>query len=316
MISVIIPTYNRATLLASTLESIAGQTLPLDLYEVLIIDNGSTDNTRDVSNDFGTRLKNISYIFEENPGLHAARHRGLKYSKGNILVYADDDVRAFPSWLASIAECFEDDRVAMVGGKNIPWLEAAPPTWFDKLWEHTDFGKFMTCYSLLDFGEEVREINPLFIFGCNFSIRKSVLQHLGGFHPDGMPRDMLKYRGDGEAFVAGGVSKLGYKAIYHPLASVEHWVPRSRMTLEYIENRAFADGITQSYTDLRKKLIDGVPETKSFILKDLKARISLLFSDQLRVVRYRAYKKGYEFHQQQIRQDPKLLAWVLKENYL
>src|SRR5215216_4801701 len=102
MISVIIPTYNRATLLRKALQSIVKQTLSKKEFEVIVIDNNSTDNTAEVVSQYAYNWNNLKYFHESSAGLHAARHRGLKESAGEILVFADDDIEALPSWLEGI----------------------------------------------------------------------------------------------------------------------------------------------------------------------------------------------------------------------
>jgi glucosyl-dolichyl phosphate glucuronosyltransferase len=311
MISVIIPTLNRSILLEKTLLSIAAQNLNQKEFEVLIIDNGSTDKTKEVAES--CLLKNVRYISEPKPGLHRGRHRGLFESKGDILVYADDDIEALPSWLSAIKESFADPSVAIVGGKDIPNYESPPPPWVEQLWNKNEEGKFMTYYSLIDLGEKTKTIDPVYVFGCNFSIRKEILFLVNGFHPDGMPQSLIKYRGDGETYVAEKVKSLGYKTVYNPKASVKHWVPSSRMNKEYLLKRAFADGITRSYCEIRS----GNTEKKlKAWLKSTATTLRSRFQDSLSREISTEFRNGYNFHQNEVRKDQELLKWILKENYL
>jgi glycosyltransferase involved in cell wall biosynthesis len=119
-LSVIIPTRNRANYLKNAFESIKNQSLPSNEYEVIVVDNGSTDNTKQIVEEFNSNVQNIRYFFDATPGLHIGRHIGLKESQSDILVYADDDIEAFPTWLEGIWESFQDNNVALVGGKNLP----------------------------------------------------------------------------------------------------------------------------------------------------------------------------------------------------
>ena len=135
LISVIIPTRNRADLLQLELLSLQAQTLPADQFEVLVIDNGSTDHTQQVVGSFQQQSGNIRYYFDPTPGLHVGRHRGLQEAGGEVLVYADDDIQATPTWLAAIVENFSDPAVAMVGGNNYPDFKTTPPGWLEMLWK-------------------------------------------------------------------------------------------------------------------------------------------------------------------------------------
>jgi glycosyltransferase involved in cell wall biosynthesis len=315
-ISVVIPTKDRANLLDSTLASIARQTLNPQQFEVLVVDNGSRDHTQTIALSYQDKIPNLRYLHCAAPGLHEGRHAGLKASEGQILTYADDDIDALPTWLEGVLESFrEDKKIGIVGGKDIPWYESMPPVWMDDLWVHTPEGRYLAHFSLLDFGDTPKDVHPHFVFGCNFSIRKDVLMTVGGFHPDGMPANLLKYRGDGETYVAQRVTELGYRTRYNPKASVKHWVPASRMTVEYIKKRAFAEGITQSYTDTRRKTF-GEMSLKERIKNWLKLRIKRVPADPLFREMRESFLEGYRFHQQELQKDKALLNWVLKDNYL
>ncbi|MFM6818533.1 MAG: glycosyltransferase family 2 protein, partial [Dolichospermum sp.] len=200
-ISVIIPTRNRANLLEKFLLSLKNQTLAISSYEVVIIDNGSTDYTKSLVEKYIPIITNLKYIFEPNPGLHSGRHRGFLESQGEILVYGDDDIEVFPQWLETIYHSFQENPdVAMIGGKNLPQFESNPPSWLEKMWQPNQSGEQILGYlSILNLGDEVKFVSPYYIFGCNFAIRRSILETARGFHPDGMPQELIKYRGDGES---------------------------------------------------------------------------------------------------------------------
>jgi len=317
MISVIIPTLNRSDLLFTTLRSITKQSLPIDDFEILVIDNGSKDDTQKVVSNFQSSFRQLKYVQETNPGLHSGRHRGLAESKGDILVFADDDIEALPTWLEGIQESFENNDTGLVGGKNIPNYESQPPQWVDELWETYEEGRYITYFSLLDFGDAVKEINPHFVFGCNFAIRKNLLLQIKGFHPDGMPQSLIKFRGDGETHVATQVQELGFRTIYNPKASIKHWVPSSRMNMEYIQKRAFSEGITQSFIDTRKKkILERQVFPPSLFAKYIKEKISGFFLSDVRKQIRSSFRDGYNFHQSELKKDKDLLQWVLKDNYL
>lgn len=316
MISVIIPTYNRSSLLDKTLNSIVAQNLESNAFEVIVVDNGSTDNTRNVIDHYDQHL-NIRYVFEKMPGLHSGRHRGLREAKGDILVYADDDIEALDTWLDGIRASFSDPHVGLVGGKNIGNYEVEPPAWLNNFWVTVPEGKYITYFSLLDFGEDTITVDPHYVFGCNFAVRKSIVIDARGFHPDGMPQSELKYRGDGETYVANHVVRMGYKAIYNPKASVLHWVPASRMNMDYLVKRSFMEGITQSYSDTRKKRFEphaSAPGIKmlSRIKQVIKFMLSTADEKKIRT----SFLQGYSFHQHEMKKDPNLLNWVLRDSYL
>jgi len=90
LISVIIPTFNRAALLSATLESLAAQSLPKNRYEVIVVDDGSKDATPKVCGDFASRMQ-LKYLHIENSGISTAKNAGILASRGRILLFADDD---------------------------------------------------------------------------------------------------------------------------------------------------------------------------------------------------------------------------------
>jgi glucosyl-dolichyl phosphate glucuronosyltransferase len=336
LLSVIIPTRNRAKYLKITLESIAKQTFPPAEFEVLVVDNGSTDNTREVTNSFKNEIRNLRYFYENTPGLHVGRHKGLKESISTILVYADDDIEAFPTWLEGIYESFENNDIVLVGGKNLPKFESEPPAWIKKMWnQKMEYGNVLGYLSILDFGDEIKEINPSYVYGCNFSIRKDILKAARGFHPDGMPQELIKYRGDGESYVSEYIFEKGYKAIYNPKASVYHFVLNSRMTLKYFKQRAYNQGISVSYSKIRlysgKKIYNKIiPENRDIILqKKIKIIklvsyiifniINFLKDPVTTTIKYKineAHKNGFKYHQNEIKKDNQLFEWVMKDNYI
>jgi glycosyltransferase involved in cell wall biosynthesis len=331
ILSVIIPTRNRSKVLFGALESIATQTCDSTLFEVIVVDNGSTDSTRDIVDLFVGKIQNLRYYYEKSPGLHVGRHRGLEQAKGDILVYADDDIEAFPTWLEGIAEAFEDKNVMLVGGKNLPKFEADPPDWIMNMWlnVHPE-GNILGYLSLLDLGDSIKEINPCYVFGCNFSIRKSVLSEAGGFHPDAMPRELIRYRGDGESYVSRYILDHEYKTLYHPKASIFHMVPKARLSEDYFLHRAFIQGISDSYTQLRK---NGGPDrtllhflkkwnwrfsihkAKMFLRSSIQNK-SLTENDFITLRLSKVNWRGYLYHQNEVRKDQELLKWVMKKDYL
>lgn len=316
-LSVIIPTHNRGALLERTLRSISTQIYPKDSFEVIIVDDRSTDNTRDVVTAASGVLRQVRFVSSERPGLHEGRNLGLRLANSDILVYADDDIDAFPGWLEGIAMSFTDDQVGLVGGKNLPNYESPPPAWLEKFWVTVQEGKYITYFSLLDFGDEIRVVNPQYVFGCNFSVRKSIVQDAKGFHPDALPSSMIRYRGDGETHVARHAQRMGYKAIYNPNASVMHWVPTSRMNFEYLLKRSFAEGITQSYTHTRNKYLQpNASADKNVPWSTLKDRVRNLLTRGRPKQIQRSFQAGYAYHQEELLKDKELLAWVLKESYI
>lgn len=324
MISVIIPTRDRSVFIASALESLICQSISTDKFEILVIDNGSTDATRGVIDFYRSKLPNLYGLYAPEPGLHTGRHVGLKFARGDILVFADDDIVATRTWLASIEESFTDPEVAMVGGNNLPLFLTPPPSWVNKIWNRPTFARYKAIPSLsvIQFIGSSREITPHLIWGCNFAIRKNVLLDAGGFHPDGMPKELIRFRGDGETHVSRYVADSGLKCMFHPGASVHHKVTPERMTYEYFRQRGFNQGVSDSYTQLRQQdqsLLSPKREFLKGVLSYALRRVLILLDDSEVKRAFKelkcGHREGYAYHQAAYRDDPEVREWVHRPIY-
>jgi hypothetical protein len=161
----------------------------------------------------------------------------------------------------------------------------------------------------------------------------------GGFHPDGMPDNLLHYRGDGESGLWMKMRIVGKTLWYSPTAIAYHIVPQSRMTVEYMQKRSFNQGVSQSFTDIRSKhgLYENEEKHLCYIKGSIKGRISkfsvLLFiryffgyimanshvEREIVSVRYKMAKKnsqGWDFHSTALKNDNTLKAYTIKQSYL
>src|ERR1700722_18837624 len=130
-ISIIICTYNRCDSLRRPLDSLAALQSPPGLrYELLVVDNNSSDGTRAVVESYRSRLScPVRYVFEPTPGQSYARNTAIGLALGKILAWTDDDVLVPPNWLMAIQDALSDPQVVCAGGKALPLWEAPPPPW-------------------------------------------------------------------------------------------------------------------------------------------------------------------------------------------
>ena len=172
--SVIIPTYNRSKMLAEAIASVRAQSFNKDAYEIIVVDNGSKDDTRETVDRLNRDGdKQILYFYEAEPGLLYARHKGARVASGDILLYIDDDVIVSPKWLDEYSKAYAELNPDSAGGKILIQWDRTPPEWvysYEPLMGKLDYGP-STC--LLQ--------PPQYICGGNFSIKKSKLFEIGGF---------------------------------------------------------------------------------------------------------------------------------------
>ena len=241
MFSVIISTYNRAHLLRPALESVLKQDFDRQRYEIIVVDNNSTDSTRSVVEELTTAHPHIrmAYLFEKEQGLSPARNAGARAAKGEILAFMDDDSEAAPGWLSALMEVYRmDEAIVSVGGRILPEWIGGKPEWLPPIAE---------TINRLDMGEEPIEfVLPLHPFGGNLSVKRTVMQRLGGFST-ALGRKKAGYLSNEEKDFYFRLHKhrLG-KVLYAPAAVVMHKAFRSKITRRYLMGRFYWQGISDA----------------------------------------------------------------------
>jgi glycosyltransferase involved in cell wall biosynthesis len=177
-LSVIICTYNRADLLNMSLESLTKQTLSKDKFEVVLIDDGSSDHTKDVSIAFHSVLP-LNYFYQNNAGLASARNHGIFAACGRILFFFDDDDIAAPTLLEEHLKTHERYREDYYGVLNFtkwaPHLEITPLMEFV-----TNIGCFLFSYPVIRDGDI---LDYTYFWGGRSSCKRSFLIEHGVFNP-------------------------------------------------------------------------------------------------------------------------------------
>lgn len=238
-ISVVICTYNRARLLREALESLSRQTIAAADFEVVVVNNNSSDETEDLVAEFVSRHKNVRLIRETRQGLSHARNRGWQSATGEYVAYLDDDAKAGPEWLERILAAFRTviPTPDVVGGPILPWYETDPPDWFSEDLETRSWGESAGFLA----GPQAR----YGFSGSNITIKKSRLEEAGGFAPElGMAGAQLRMGEDAE--LCHRLYLDGARFWYDPEIVVEHWVPVAKMRLRYRFDRGLACGAAWS----------------------------------------------------------------------
>jgi glycosyltransferase involved in cell wall biosynthesis len=178
-VSVILSTYNRVAVLPRALKSLAEQDLHAGRYEVIVVDNNSTDGTARVAKAFCATVSNFRYIFEPRQGLSYARNTGIAAAQAPLVAFTDDDVRAAPDWVATIVSLFsEHPDASCVGGKVVPNWPGAWPAWLTR--EH------WSPLALVDYGDHsfvIANDRRLCLIGANTAYRREVFDRIGLYAP-------------------------------------------------------------------------------------------------------------------------------------
>ncbi len=243
-ISVVICTYNRSRELRLTLEKFLQLQIPSGVnWEVLVMDNNSKDNTREISAAFQDRLP-IRYFFEPQPGKSHALNHSLRVAQGELLIFTDDDVDVEPNWLAGHWEAAQRfPGTASFGGKIVPRWPQTPPVWLQENVSSILRG-MAVWYDLGTTEQTVRDRKDFFL-GANLSLQKSVLAKNGlTFRPDLGPRPGDPVRAE-ETFLQQQLVERGFPGRYLPSVIVHHRNPAERMTERYVREWFKGHGMSE-----------------------------------------------------------------------
>lgn len=243
LISAIICTHNRDTYLGAAIDSLLAQQTAIG-FEVVVVDNGSTDRTREVVEQ---RLADarLRYVFEPVLGLSVARNTGAESSRGKILAYLDDDAEASVSWLDTLHSAFEaNSKLAIAGGKV---TLIYPPGQEAPRWLSPGLAANLGAY---DLGDKIIYIdNPgLTPRGLNYAIRRSFLEEVGGFDTN-LGRVGKKLLSNEELQMTELAIELGWQVAYLPDALAAHNVQAERLQRSWFISRGWWQGISECYRE-------------------------------------------------------------------
>lgn len=222
-ISIVVSTYNRAALLEPALRALLDDQVAGDVvYEVIFVDNNSSDSTRDVLESFAAEGDpRFRHLFEARQGVSNGRNAGIRASSAPIIAFTDDDIRVAPNWVATIKRLFDEHpEIDCVGGPVQPIWEVPPPRWLDT--------RHWSPIAVTDYGPGRFEIDadrPRVLLTSNLAFRRRVFSTIDGFSPE-FPRGQdhelqLRY------WLAGG------RSLYASDLVVWTEVPAARMKKGY-----------------------------------------------------------------------------------
>lgn len=243
MISVIICTYNRDKYIYNVLKSVADNDYPRDRYEIVLVNNNSTDNTESECKRFQTDYPDICfrYFVETQQGLSYARNCGIQNSNGDLLVYVDDDALVNPEYLQTYADFFiRNAHAVAAGGPIIPEYETQEPAWMSHYTRQLVTGK-------LYLGEKEREFpRGSYPGGGNSCYRKSVFDKIGLFNVE-LGRKGNSLIGAEEKDLYDKMTTQGMKFFYLPTAILYHLIPEKKLTQDYFDRLTYGIGVSERY---------------------------------------------------------------------
>lgn len=232
--------YNRGHILNLPIESSANQTISSENYEILIIDNNSVDNTKDIVAEYQKKYLNLRYVLETKQGLCFARNCAIENAKGDYIIYIDDDSSINNDYLENLDKILLQNNkdIGAIGGIiEVCWLEP-PPIWYEK--------GLNGFFGELNHGNTQKLIEyPEILNGSNMVFSVDLLKKLGGFNTKigRMGKKLLAY--DDAEMVLRINKKMGLKILYDPSLKVKHCISAKNLSVKFIKNRAFWNGCSQ-----------------------------------------------------------------------
>jgi glycosyltransferase involved in cell wall biosynthesis len=269
-VSVIICTWNRADLLRQTLLHFRRLIVPANIsWELVIVNNRCTDHTDRVVNEFTAQLP-IRLLHEDRAGKSFAANFAIEQSRGDLLLWTDDDALVDPHWLSQYLRCMQDYPTAMYfGGPVEPWFSESPPTWLTR-----NFEDISCAFATRRIGQDTRPINvDEYPYGVNMAMRREALAG-ETFDVRVGPSLDSHVRGE-DVLLIDRFKERGLLGIWAANARVEHYIPRERLTMKYVWSFYYGQGRTAARlgTPTKVPYLFGLPRwtIKKYALHSAKA---------------------------------------------
>lgn len=241
-ISAVICTHNRASFLRKALQSLCEQTLDSAEYEVIVVDNASTDETKLVVSEFAgvCRGMTVRYLYDPVLGLSHARNTGWQNANAALIAYMDDDAASAVDWLGNIVRFFDnaEEKAACVGGRvELEW-ESPRPEWLGDA--------LLGDIGYINWGRAVIKTEPhQYIAGLNMAFRKNALQSIGGFSTKIGQKGGLQNTMD-DIYVENRLRAAGYFLFYDPSIMVRHYISGERLNKKWFLTRSYGKGVSSA----------------------------------------------------------------------
>ncbi|MFY9614744.1 MAG: glycosyltransferase family 2 protein [Candidatus Dormiibacterota bacterium] len=239
--SIIVCTRNRSELLRDCIESLLQDSSEV-AREVLVVDNGSSDDTAVVARSYVTADGGtpVRYVLAPRQGKSHALNLGVQQAAGALLLFTDDDVVVEDQWAASLCRAMEDEGVGVVGGRVRARWPQQPPPWL--------VGDVAAALGVRELGTEPKALEPIDVIGANMALRAADLRDIPQpFNPELGPSGKIK-RDFEELHLVEGLGATR-KLVYCPEAVVWHRIEADRMNRQWIRKMYFQRGLGRSRHD-------------------------------------------------------------------
>ena len=248
-VSVVIPTWNRADLVARTIDKIEQQTIGRELYEVIVIDNESSDQTQSVLDQKTRTYPNLRTFSQSKRGAAATRNVGLRAAKGDLVLFIDDDILAEPNLVESHWDYHQRHQEAsIIGAVVTPWDECTDP-FLRYLRDRAIFNPYSIACGPMDFS---------YYHTGNVSTARAVLNDVGGFNEEfaiyGMEDIELGYR----------LERRGSRMVHGPNAKAIHqYFPTYQQFIQRCEQAGYSLGkMIELHPELRCRFVENGKRTR------------------------------------------------------
>ncbi len=245
----VVCTHNRRDLLLKCYESLINQSENGKAYEIVIVDNSSTDGTGELVCNWLNQTTPVVYVFEAKLGLSYARNRGWQTAQGAYVAYIDDDAIANSDWLKRMSDFIDKHpNVAAFGGPFDGFADAEVPDWFP-----SEYGSFS-----LGNEDKLIDVRTSCLCGGNFVVRKDIFFKCGGFNPElGMKGNVVSYGEETRFFI--DIADAGYDIYYVSEMRIKHLIADYKLSLLWLLKAEFAAGkiVATSYAS-KPNLVDSL----------------------------------------------------------
>ena len=262
MISAVISTYNRERFLPGLFDSIKKQSLDNSEFEIIIVDNNSPGNTKELTEDLKNSSPfNVSYFLELQQGLSYARNRGIKEAKGNVIVFVDDDAILEETYFEKLDYYFKTEKETMAIGSKIflKYESPKPPLWENKY--------LNSLHAYFNLGNKKKYFSKSkYPIGTNMSFRKEVFEKIGDFNVSlGRVKSGLGGGEEKDIFMRMYANKM--KVLYVPDAIVHHRIPEERTKSDFIRKQALGIGDSERIRTTQLGLLNYLSRISSEAVK-------------------------------------------------